>query len=369
MKNGDRRRQAPIPVQEDTTAEAQSYRNEGTLTTMAKKKTAARRSKKTKKKAAKPQTSTALARRSNVIDGEIVVTAPPGTFQALVDSPVLGDFALKELKLTAKEEKILARPVPIESIQIKPTGQPYLPHAGYRRWFAEAFGRMGWQLRPANNPMRAPAKSENAIQVVRGYLLYVHGEAVAYADGEHEYFTNNAEQSWGDAVEATQASALRRCAKHLNVGLELWDKSFIDKFKREHCIGYWVKYRDRRGNTNAKQHWMLKTDEAPKNIITMEEAMAIMNAAPVPDGQRRQAPKSAGSDGNGGMTISVAQSGRLWGMARDAGRDWDSVLAWLKKAYGAEDQGKGKAITLKRSDYQAVCDAIMAPGDLPSGKA
>jgi hypothetical protein len=339
---------------------------------MAKSKPAARRSKKTTKKTSKkttkPAASTALARRGDIIEGELVkVTAPPGTFQALVDSPVLGDFALTELKLTKAEEKVLARPVRVEDVLIKPTGQAYLPHAAYRRWLADAFGRMGWQLRPANNPMKAPAKSENAIQVVRGYLLYVHGQAVAYADGEHEFYTNNAEQSWGDALEATQASALRRCAKHLNIGLELWDKAWLDRFKREHCICYWVKYKDRRGNTNAKQHWALKVDPAPPNVVSMEEAIKIMGEAPV--GEKRQAPKSAGSDGGGALMISVPQSGRLYGLAKDAGRDWQEVLAWLKRAYNAEDQGKGKALTLKRADYQAVCDAIMAPGDLPTGKA
>lgn len=316
------------------------------------------------------QTSTALARRGDVIDGEVIrVSAPPGTFQALVDSPVLGDFALSELKLTKAEEKVLARPVKEDDILIKPTGQPYLPHAAYRRWLMEAFGRMGWQLRPANNPMKAPAKSEKAVQVVRGYLLYVHGKAVAYADGEHEFYENNAEQSWGDALEATQASALRRCAKHLSIGLELWDKSYIERFKRERCICYWVKYRDRRGNTNARQHWALKTDDAPKGIISMEEAMQIMNSQPVADGAARRAPRSADSDGGGALMISVPQSQRLYGLARSANRDWSDVLAWLKRAYNAEDQGKGKAITLKRADYEAVCDAVSAPGELPTGKA
>lgn len=332
-----------------------------------------------KKSAAKPakKKTTALARRRKAAPQPTAlmrVSDPNGMLsQPLQDGPVLGSFALVEVKLTKREEKVLARKVSVDAVQIKPTGQPYLPHAFYRRWFSEAFGRMGWQLRPVNNPLRAPAKHEKAIQVVRGYLLYIHGKPVAYADGEHEFWTNNAEQSWGDALEATQASALRRCAKHLNVGLELWDGDFIEKFKSEHCVRYVVQVKDRQGNTRKKYHWALKTAPAPANVIGSGTADVddAIDGEVLDDVPTRRAPKAAGSDGNGGMYLSPPQSRRLYMLATSkAGREWKDVLAWLKSAYNAVETGTkpDRYITLKRTDYQAVSEAVLAPGPLPKGR-
>lgn len=337
---------------------------------MAKKKAAPKR-------AAKKTTAVARRRRQQPAEASTAlmrVNDPTGMLsQPLQDGPVLGAFALVELKLKKREEKVLARKVDVSAMQIKPTGQPYLPHTVYRRLFTSAFGRFGWQLRPVNNPMRAPAKHEKAIQVVRGYLLFIHGKPVAYADGEHEFWTNNAEQSWGDALEATQASALRRCAKHLNVGLELWDKDFIEKFKADHCIRYVVQAKDRQGNTRKKFHWALKSAPAPGNVIGQGTADMddVIDGDILDDVPQRRAPKAAGSDGNGGLYISQPQSRRLYMLATaQAGRKWPDVLAWLKAAYSAAEVGSkpDRYITLKRTDYQAVSEAVLAPGPLPKGR-
>lgn len=323
---------------------------------------------------ASKKTSTVIARRKRqapVPSGALVrVNDPQGLLQPLQDQPVLGAFALVEVKLTKAEEKVLARPVDKTNVLIRPDGKPYLPHKAYRDWFHEAFGRLGWQLRPTNNPVLAPAKNENAVQVVRGYMLFVHGKPVAYADGEHEFYKNNPEQSYGDAVEATQASALRRCAKHIGVGLELWDKNWLDAFKREHCICYRVRVRDRRGNTTVRDHWALKTDTPPRNMVGAGDVddSNVVHGEIVDEEPRRRAPAAAGSDGGGALKITVQQSKRLFAIAKSADRDWREVLRWLKARFGAEevDTQEGKRVMLKRADYAFVCEAVGAPGPLPS---
>lgn len=353
---------------------------------MAKKKT----TKKNVKKAGKK--STALARRRSAVPKATQTgmalrlrdpqgLLPGGSSEGLTDSVVLGNFALVEVKLTQKEELVLSKPVDVGQLMIKPTGQVYLPHAFYRRWFNDAFGRLGWFLRPVNNPVMAPAKNDKAVQVVRGYLLYIHNKPAAYADGEHEFYTNNAEQSWGDALEATQASALRRCAKHMGVGLELWDRHFTERFKQEHCVMSFVKVKDRNGNTHSKPHWRLKTDPPPANVIDERDYAArnepfegevIDHGAPAASRPaRRQPPPTASADGSGALFISPKQTTRLFGASKSAGRDRGELLRWLKDVYGAEVRGErpDDYLTLPREEYERVFDIVGAPGELPQGRA
>lgn len=334
---------------------------------MAKKMAAKRAAKK----------STALARRREnppkqalmrVHDPKGMLPAEP----ALSDDPVLGALGLAEVKLTAKEEAALSAAVNVRDILIKPTGQPYLSHPAYTQLFNRAFGRLGWSLRPASNPKKAQSPGKKSVQIVRAYILYIHGKPVAFAEGEHEYWESNAEQSYGDALEATFASALRRCAKRIGVGLELWDRNFLDKFKREHCLSERVRYKDRYGNQQTKIVWRRRDQDPPANVEREPDDEPPADHGDV-EPPRRQAPRSAGSDGNGALHISPAQSRRLFSMAtKEAGRDWkNEVLPWLKSAYNAVETGTkpDRYLTLARTEYTAVCETVIAPGPLPKGRA
>jgi hypothetical protein len=93
-------------------------------------------------------------------------------------------------------------------------------------------------MRPAAKPL----KSGNS--VVQPYVLYIHGKPVAFAMGEQEYFEGNKEQTYGDALEATVASALRRCMKRLGIGLELWDRAWVDNFMAEQGVHVQIENKD-----------------------------------------------------------------------------------------------------------------------------
>lgn len=182
-----------------------------------------------KKHAAKP--STALARRAPVVrieDPKGLLPVHQSPVGQLGELATVGALGLAELKLTKEEDAILAEPVNPADVMLKPKvkgGPPeiaYLPHIVYTRWFHRAFGRTGW----ACVPTAQPKKVNNLILVP--YLLYVHGVPVAAATGEQEYFETNAQQTYGDVIESTVASALRRFAKRLGVGLELWDKRWLE---------------------------------------------------------------------------------------------------------------------------------------------
>ena len=59
---------------------------------------------------------------------------------------------------------------------------------------------------------------------------------MAGAYGEQRYSEKNKRQSYGDAIESTYASGMRRNAKHLNVALNLWDRRWTDAWLAKHAV-------------------------------------------------------------------------------------------------------------------------------------
>lgn len=278
---------------------------------------------------------------------DVKAPAPEG-LNILGEEAQLGALGLVEVKLTEKEEEILSRAVNVDDMLIKPSGQPYLSHPIYTKWFNEAFGRLGWSIVPRSKPMRQTA-GPNRTQVVCPFVLYIHGQPAAFAMGEQDYYDNNNEQSFGDALEATFASALRRCAKRLGVGLEMWDKKFLNEFIATKCEKVW------RG-TDRKPSWRLKTD--PPFWDERTQAAGDDERGKQESSQRR-AP-AAGFDGRGADVITEKQLGRLWTIARRAHRTDEEVHGWLKRRYQLEHS---KDITKRR--YDEIVQWIEQAGPLP----
>ncbi len=334
-------------------------------------------------KPAKKQTSTALAVRKpspvqtlriQVNDPERLLPAKVAKELETIHAGVLGETAttenlgLVELKLTEQEELILSEPINADEVLVKPNGVPYLSHPSYTKWFIRAFGRLGWSLVPKATPKKA--ESGSSVQVIVPYILYVHGHPVAFAQGEQEYFPKNRDQSFGDAIEATVASALRRCAKHLGVGLELWDKKWLYDFLTTRCIQ--VKVRDRDGKAQTK--WRLK--DGPPLPYEIAGPGVDMNPGasyggddwreeleqPVSQGSTvtpRVAP-NAGTTDKDGDKISEPQRRRLATIATKAGRNMADVKLYLQKVWKVSSSKD-----LTRRDYDRVCAALEAKGPLP----
>lgn len=320
------------------------------------------------------------ATRSRVAETLPALPAPVSLVSAAVEAfPMVGDLGLTELKLTDAEEVILSEPVRVEEILIKPTGQPYLSHPSLTRWCCRAFGRFGWALRPVAEPVRQ--QSGDKIAVVVPYVLYVHGKPVASAYGEHEYWATNADQSWGDALESTVANALRRCLKRIGVGLEMWDRGFLDRFVAEHCVEVRVWKTRRDGGKYIGYAWRLKKQAHLKGELAPgesagEDAEASQRGSrPVYDEERRsrgssgrtdgrrQAPE-AGHNAKSGEPVTEQQLRRFWVILRNSGREEDQVRRWLSKTWGYEHSKD-----IRRADYDAICEAIEAPGQLPDTRA
>jgi hypothetical protein len=265
--------------------------------------------------------------------------------QALNEDIILGEFGLVELKFTPEEEAVLNRPVPKEDIKILPTGAVYLPHMKYTRWLNEAFGRTGWTLRPASKPLL----NENT--VVIPYLLMVHGKPVAFALGEQEYFATNKSQSYGDALESTIASGLRRCCKRLGIGLELWDRSFGEAFKEQYGVKAW-------NEKHQRYEWRRK-DDPP--FFWEGQSRREQRRVTHEDEQQRQPPprqEPVAHHGKATDPITDEQKKRLWTIARRRGRTDDEVKVYIGRL------GYTRSSDIKRKDYETICTALEHPGPL-----
>jgi len=310
---------------------------------MAKKKT--RRAKPPAKK------TTALVRghvAPAIVQGQLV---PVDNSRMVTDGFRLDALGLVELKATPDEEKVLAREPAVIDVMIKPTGQPYLPHPVYTRWLNEAFGRGAWMLVPVGKPTLLEKT------VTCPYILYVHGRPVAFAQGEQEYHANNREQTYGDALEATVASGLRRCAKHLGIGLELWDRRWWMAWRDRHAIQ--VRVETNRKNDDGKwekketTQWRRPDDPPLKGEIGKGRA------------PRKELDQEEHADLD--KPISPEKRERFWRIARRVGRNETDIKAFLKGRY---DISTTDAITNRT--YDRIIKALEAPGALPTtpeGKA
>lgn len=122
---------------------------------------------------------------------------------------------------------VLLAPLADEDIEIKPDGLLYLPEIKYRRILNRAFGPGGWGLAPRTDTFVTPK------QVSREYALICQGRLVSVARGEQDYF--GTEEKLTTALEGCKSNALMRCCKDLGIASELWDPTFIRKWKKAHC--------------------------------------------------------------------------------------------------------------------------------------
>lgn len=300
--------------------------------------------------------STALVRVATQLDravGRMKHPEVPAVFAAggLTEEIAIGTLGKFEITFSAAEEMVLAEKVDVNLVQIKPSGQPYLSHPAYTTWFNRAFNRGGWSL----VPIAKPAKTDSGVAVP--YLLYVHGKPAAFAMGEGDYKENNREQTWGDALEATVASGLRRCAKRLGVGLELWDRRWLNRFITEHCV--LVKVNGRHG---LERQWRRVDDPELRGEIAAGkddgggDVREAQRAAPATS---RFPPRSS-TEHRGDRPITEKQVGRLWTIVQHAGRTHEEVNGWLKARYGWTSS---KQITMDA--YDRIVRAIEARGELP----
>jgi hypothetical protein len=291
----------------------------------------AKKTKKAKKAKHARSTALVLARKSALKPAAVTVLPPERTYSIAADGTMqLGALGLVELKLTEEEERVCSEAVNPDDVQWRPSRKngpkdiPYLPHHVYTRWFNRAFGRTGWNLVPVGKP----TKSDTNV-VLLPYVLHVHKLPVAFAWGEQEYFDRkasgeeNRSQSYGDVIESTVGSALRRCAKHLGIGLELWDKTWTERLRKP---GDPEPRQQQRQERNTQQ----RRREAPVEHADLDKVIT--------DDQRL----------------------KLWNTSRRVGRGDQEVQDWLKRRFKIATSSD-----ISRRDYDRIIEAIEQRGPLP----
>jgi hypothetical protein len=314
------------------------------------------------KKARARTASTALARRPATV--EVLPPAPPAPLEArtITEGMVLGELGLAEIKFTPEEEQVLGRPVDPAKCLVKPDGAVYYSHTEYTRWLNEALGRGAWMLVPVG----LPALQNKS--VVCPYVLFIHGKPAALAQGEQDFFESNRNQSYGDALESTVASALRRCCKRLGIGLELWDRAWTRAWLEEHALEVYVTEKDGK----QVRRWRRRID--PPLPFEVGARGGRRQSAPepppedyAPRGERQAAPPAeeprrpaTHTDARGDELITQKQRQRLFVIGTNAGRSEEEVAAFLKRKYRVASSKE-----IRRRDYERICELLEAPGDLP----
>jgi len=119
---------------------------------------------------------------------------------------------------------ILTENINPAEIEIKPDGPVYLPEIRYRKILNRAFSPGGWFLIP-----RTPHSLHGNI-LSREYSLICLGRFVSQARG---FSIIQSYGNYGLMSETVRSNALMRCCKDLGIASDLWDNTFIFKWRRE----------------------------------------------------------------------------------------------------------------------------------------
>jgi hypothetical protein len=142
------------------------------------------------------------------------------------------------IELSEAQKAILYAPVDDDLIEIRPDGMIYLPWMEYVSRLKQTFG-LSWQAIPQGMP------KFQGNHIFWGYYLVIGGKFAGFAIGEQEYQVKNYGMSYGDAVEGAKSNALMRLCKGVGICLELWQPSFIKRWKAKYAETYYDKKKDK----------------------------------------------------------------------------------------------------------------------------
>jgi hypothetical protein len=188
------------------------------------------------------------------------------------------------LKLTKEQEDALYAPVQDSDVYIKTDGLIYLSWIKYAGRLTKAFGGTGWTMLPQGMP-----KGHNNM-IIWGFHLVINGIYCGFAIGEQQYFSNG-RMTYGEACEGAKSNALMRLCKALGIGLELWDKMFIDRWLNAYADKVW-------NEQDRKYKWSLKPNafgNTPANLntpksVSQSQTSSTANTKNANDATKKPAP-------------------------------------------------------------------------------
>lgn len=178
-------------------------------------------------------------------EGIVPLDLDPTTYQGFAMTPI-----------SESATAILTAAVTDDEVDILPTGELYMGHSRYRQRLTQAFGPMGWGMRPLGGHQYDSTEGT----LYREWGLFVAGVLASIAVGSADYHESNDRMSYADAAEAVKSNALSRCCKDLGICLELWDRRWTQRFRHEHCVKVW---RDKAGRQRTGAFEWRRKDADP----------------------------------------------------------------------------------------------------------
>lgn len=132
-------------------------------------------------------------------------------------------------KFTPEQTAKLKVPISIEQIALKPDGVLYCSSNTVRDILNDAIGYGQWAVYK-NDPYDVNNGGQNCT-LIKGEL-WALGCYIGSAIGEH---TGNDYMSYGSKIESASSDLITKLGKYLGIASELWDRTFVAKFKKDHC--------------------------------------------------------------------------------------------------------------------------------------
>ena len=150
------------------------------------------------------------------------------------------------LRLTPQQKKWLSVTASDEVVDIKPTGEIYVPGVYWRRILNDVFDPMGWGIRPGPPVLDVKENNDKGRSILYREVFLVVSRCqrcarsasaclcgselqpycVAVAIGAQEYHPSNARMSYDDAAEAATTNGLMRCCKVFSIYDNVWEPVF-----------------------------------------------------------------------------------------------------------------------------------------------
>jgi hypothetical protein len=149
-----------------------------------------------------------------------------------------------------------------------------------------------------------------------------------YVWGEQYFAASNKQMTYGDALEGCKSNAILRAGKELGIAREMWSKGHL---------------------ADLKSRLLGQGEGDPQRMRSTRSS-----------GRQQPEAPPANHHAQSGEKITDKQRQRLWVITRNSGRSDEEVAGWLRKRYQLQDSRE-----ITRRDYDAICRAIEAQGDLP----
>ncbi len=156
------------------------------------------------------------------------------------------------MAFSSKEQTGLNADFDDDDLEITPDGIVYAPAVFYRERLDKVFGQG-----------RHALIRQTKWEIVNGcvmatFHLYIDKRFICEATGDQAYHANNKRMTYGDAIEGSMSSALKRVCKKVGIGLKLWSPKYRREWRKKMATRYWCR---NKATQDKKPMWYRNDNE------------------------------------------------------------------------------------------------------------